>query len=210
MKTSKRDTLFSLLVGGLTAFFLIFIFKNPYIKEFEGLKDSVILWFFPFIFPVLFLFGIFLAEVLSKISNVFYQIARFAEVGILNTAIDFGILNLLIWLTGVTGGILIIPINAVSFMFATTNSYFWNKFWTFESGKTEEARGREFITFLVVSGIGIAINTAIVAIGTTFITPWFSLSPGAWANVMKILATFTAMTWNFLGYKFIVFKKQAI
>jgi putative flippase GtrA len=207
MKISKRNTLFSLAVGGITGLFLIFVLKNPYIEEFKGVKDLPILWFLPVIFPVIFLFGTFLAEILSKISKVFSQIARFAEVGILNTAIDFGILNLLIWLTGVTGGILIVPLNAVSFMCATTNSYFWNKFWTFDSGKSEGVRGKEFAAFLIVSGIGIAINTGIVAVGTTFISPLFSLSPGAWANVMKILATFIAMTWNFLGYKFIVFKK---
>jgi putative flippase GtrA len=207
MKTSKRDALFSLLVGGITALFLIFLIKNPYIEEFKGLRDMGISWMLPIAFPLLFLLGTFIADLLSKILKVFSQIARFAEVGILNTSIDFGILNLLMWLTGITGGALIIPLNAVSFICATTNSYFWNKFWTFGSGKKEKAKAGEFATFLIVSGIGIAINTGIVAFGTTFVSPMFSLSPGAWANVMKLFATFASMTWNFLGYKFVVFKK---
>ncbi len=101
----------------------------------------------------------------------------------------------------------IAPLNAFSFLCATSNSYYWNKSWTFSSSEPKKASGKEFVQFLIISAIGIAINTGIVVLGTIFILPWFSLSAGAWANVMKLLATFVSMVWNFLGYKFIVFKK---
>ncbi|MFN3247220.1 MAG: GtrA family protein, partial [Leptonema sp. (in: bacteria)] len=47
--------------------------------------------------------------------------------------VDMGILNVLVGLTGITSGFFLIPMNAISFLAAVTNSYYWNKFWTFQS-----------------------------------------------------------------------------
>jgi putative flippase GtrA len=202
----KKNLICSSIVGFLTSWFLIFVIKNPFIEEFKGLAslgDKV--WWLLLITPVLFFVGMLAAIFISRIISVFLQLAKFAEVGILNTAIDFGILNLLIWLTGITGGWAIAPLNAASFLCATTNSYFWNKFWTFK--KKGGAAGGEFVQFLVISAIGIGINTGIVVAGTTLISPALGMSPAAWANIMKLLATFVSLVWNFLGYKFIVFKE---
>ena len=201
----KRNLLYSLITGFLTSWFLIFIIKNPFIEEFRGLAAlDRIVWWLPLAFPIIFLLGILAAQLFARVVGIFLQLVKFAEVGAFNTAIDFGILNLLIWLTGVTSGWAIAPLNAISFMAATTNSYFWNKSWTFK--KKGRVGGGEFLQFLIVSGIGIGINTAIVAAGTGLILPAFGMSAAAWANVMKVLATFVSMTWNFLGYKFVVFK----
>jgi len=208
MKLTKKDIIYSLIIGEVSSWFFIFIVKNPYIEEFKSIGLSpVIIWSLPIVFPVVFLIGTFIAKLLSRLAKVIYQIARFAEVGVMNTFIDFGILNLLIWITGITGGVAIAPLNAFSFLCATSNSYFWNKFWTFSSSGEKKASGKEFTQFLIISAIGIAINTGIVVWGTSSFCPCSSLSAGAWANVMKLLATFISMVWNFLGYKFIVFKK---
>lgn len=201
----KIDILAALIIGEVSSWFLIFVIKNPYVEEFKQLVIlEKIVWLLPFVLPVLFLFGVLVAGFLAKILRIFYQLAKFVEVGFLNTVIDFGILNLLIWLTGITGGFAIAPLNAISFLCATTNSYFWNKFWTFK--KVGTTPGKEFVQFLIISTIGIGMNTGIVVAGTSLISPFFGLSAGAWANLMKLLATFVAMVWNFLGYKFVVFK----
>ena len=132
MKLTKKDIIYSLIIGEVSSWFFIFIVKNPYIEEFKSIGLSpVIIWSLPIVFPVVFLIGTFIAKLLSKLAKVIYQIARFAEVGVMNTFIDFGILNLLIWITRITGGLAIAPLNAFSFLCATSNSYFWNKFWTF-------------------------------------------------------------------------------
>lgn len=202
----KRDILFAVICGEISSWFLIFVIKNPYIEELKGLTGiENLIWLLPLIFPLIFLLGIITAELLGRLIKVFHQIIIFAEVGILNTMIDFGILNLLIWLTGITGGWNLAPLNAISFLFATTNSYFWNKFWTFKTKK--EASGKEFSQFLIISVIGMGVNTGIVVAGTSLISPLAGLSLGAWANIIKLAATIFSMIWNFIGYKFIVFKK---
>lgn len=206
MKVPKKDIIASLICGEITSWFLIFVIKNPYIEELKSLSQiENLIWLLPVISPLIFLVGVLVGNFLSEIWQVFKQIVRFGEVGVLNTFIDFGILNLLISLSGITSGILLAPLNTVSFLTAVTNSYYWNKFWTFE--KKSKIKGQEFFQFLLISGIGWGINTGIVVLGTTFIVPGFTISAGAGVNVMKILAALVSTTWNFLGYKFIVFKK---
>lgn len=207
----KKDYLFSLIAGFLTSLFLIFVIKNPLLKEIQGLLIlEKIVWFLPVFLSLGFLFGFWFSKIIAKKILVMMQIVKFVEIGVLNTFVDFGILNILIWTTGVTFGWKIALINTVSFTCAVINSYFWNKHWTFEQ-KENKVRGgeKEFFQFLVVSVIGWLLNTGIVFLGTTFMSPLFGISGGLWVNLMKILATAVSMVWNFIGYKFWVFKKQS-
>lgn len=140
--------------------------------------------------------------------NLIKQFLKFAAVGVVNTTIDFAVLNLLMFLTGVYSGRWIILFNSISFTAAVINSYFLNKYWTFkkEGGETGQIT-REFSQFFVVSIIGLLLNSGIVYGISTFIPALFGLSSALWANFSKILATAVSMIWNFVGYKFIVFKK---
>jgi len=204
----KRDIYFSLILGFFSGLFLFFVFKNPYIEEFQRMREvEKFSFLLIFVFPIGFLIATLIGKYLSKFFKLIYQFIKFIEVGVLNTAVDFGILNILIWITGITGGWRISPLNVISFLCAVTNSYFWNKFWTFSQKTQEKVKGKEFFQFLIISVIGVGINTGIVVSGTSFVLPLFGMSSGAWANVMKLFATFVSMIWNFLGYKFIVFKK---
>ncbi len=206
MSNNRKDIILSLVCGELTAWFLLFVVKNPYVTEFKSLaKIGSLIWILPIVFPVVFLIGVLVAQLISRFIKVINQVVRFVEVGILNTFIDVGILNILIWLSGITAGGRLTPLNSISFLCAATNSYFWNKLWTFK--KEGQVQGKEFTQFLAVSAVGWLINTLIVVLGTTFFPPIAFLSAGAWVNVMKLVAIFVAMFWNFTGYKFIVFKK---
>ncbi len=202
----KKDILLSLVCGEIASWFLIFIVKNPYIKEFEELaKIKSIIVSLPIILPLIFFAGIIGAKLFEKFFQPIFQFAKFVEIGILNTVIDMGILNFLAGLTGITSGSYLIPINTFSFLVAATNSYYWNKFWTFKMGV--KMVKKEFLSFVLISAIGLGINTGIVFLGTTFISPLGDFSAGAWLNIVKISAILIVMFWNFLGYKFIVFKK---
>lgn len=203
----KKDIVLSFLSGEIASWFLIFIIKNPYVKEFENLAQiKSFLFFLPIVFPLIFLMGIIGAKFFEKIFQPIFQFAKFVEIGILNTFVDMGVLNLLTGLTGITSGLYLIPMNATSFLVAVTNSYYWNKFWTFKRGM--KMVKKEFLSFVVISAIGLGINTGVVFLGTTIFLPLANLSAGAWLNLVKIFATLIVMFWNFLGYKFIVFKKQ--
>ena len=142
-------------------------------------------------------------------SKLIRQFSKFVVIGFMNTAIDFAVLNLLMWQTGIYKGQWIILLNAIAFAVAVINSYFWNKLWTFRAKEADEPGeiAKEFSQFIMVTLVGVAINSSIVFGVTTFIPPFFGLSPELWANLAKAAATGFSLIWNFIGYKFIVFKK---
>lgn len=140
------------------------------------------------------------------VARLFEQFSKFVAVGLLNTGIDFALLNILMAATGITSGVGIGILNTVSFTAATLNSYLLNKRWTFGDRDKTDAR-KKFIQFVAVSAIGAAINGGTVYLVSTFVPPVFGMTPQLWANVAKIFATGFSLTWNFLGYKFFVFKR---
>jgi len=194
---TKNDLGFSLFTAFITSIFLYPTLKTTNI--YDKLPVPLVLLFL--IFPAVSIIGMFLISVIAKKLPFLWQVTKFAQIGVLNTAIDFGILNFLIGLTQITSGIGIIFINATSFTTALINSYFWNKNWVFAGNKKSN-----FVTFAAVTLIGLSINTGVVYTFTTFIPPVIIKSPTLWANVAKLLATALSLVWNFTGYKLIVFK----
>ena len=141
--------------------------------------------------------------------RLIHQFSKFAVVGLLNTAIDFAILNILTLITGITQGGGVFVINTVAFTVATVNSYYFNKHWTFRDQDKKEEK-RKFLQFIAISVIGAAINGGVVVLITTSVSPIFAslgLADQWWVNIAKIFATGVSLIWNFVGYKFIVFKK---
>ncbi len=60
-----------------------------------------------------------------------YQLVRFVGIGFLNTAVDFAVLNFLMFYFDVFKGYAVGGFAAVSFTAAMLHSYFWNKYWAF-------------------------------------------------------------------------------
>ena len=133
--------------------------------------------------------------------QVLQQIIKFVIVGVSNTLVDLAVLNTLIFLTGIASGGAFSLFKATSFLVAVTNSYFWNRRWTFRSDK------QVFIQFFVVSTIGLLLNVGTASFVVNMLGPQLGLSEKIWANVGAVGGTLVVMTWNFLGYKFIVFKR---
>ena len=142
----------------------------------------------------------------ERLLRVSKQFSKFVLIGGVNTAIDFAVLNIEIKLTGITSGSGLFVLNTISFLVAVINSYFMNKYWTFQD-VTRNREETKFAQFIAVSLAGSGINSSIVAGITTFIAPAFGISPILWANVAKLLATGISLVWNFVGYKLFVFKK---
>jgi putative flippase GtrA len=163
------------------------------------------LWLLIIIFPFLGLIGMYLASLIGKKFLSFYQIAKFFLVGTLNTFIDLGVLNFFIWISGIAKGIFYSFFKTISFLAAVTNSYFWNKYWTFE--KREKPKKEEFLKFLTFTTIGLFINVGIASFIVNIIGPKFGITEKIWASFGAIVAAFFAFLWNFSSSKFLVFKK---
>lgn len=136
----------------------------------------------------------------------FREFLKFSIVGVLNTILDFAILNALSAVTRTYSGPLIILFNLAAFSGAVTQSYFLNKRWTFR--RAGPGTRKEYGVFVLVNVGGAVLNSAIVFAMTTFIAPPFSVHPQLWLNTAKILAIPVSMLWNFAGAKFLVFRKR--
>ncbi|MCR4328529.1 MAG: GtrA family protein [Patescibacteria group bacterium] len=151
-------------------------------------------------------FALFVAYFLGLRVPALYQFAKFGAVGTLNTLISFGLLNLQSLVFHVTSGMLIPVFATVAFVGATTNSFFWNKFWTF--GSRENAHTGEAFKFYLVSFIGWGVNVSTVSFVVNVI-PHSGISPEIWLNVGGLCGVAASFLLNFLGYKFWVFKNHS-
>ncbi len=88
---------------------------------------------------------------------------------------------------------------------------FWKSFGLTIKGATSVGQDntKQFVIFLIVSLIGLTINSVILVFAASFITPILSESQNAATikNIAKILATLISLMWNFAGYKLLVFKR---
>ncbi|MEK7512925.1 MAG: GtrA family protein [Patescibacteria group bacterium] len=149
--------------------------------------------------------ALFLLKLLSRRWRVFEQFGKFAAVGTLNTLLDLSVLNGLIALSGIASGVGFAGFKALSFIVGTTNSYFWNKFWTFESRMPVTAR--EYLRFATFTLIGTIINVSVASFVVNVVDAPEGMSPKLWANVGALIAVAASFLWNFLSYRLVVFKQ---
>jgi putative flippase GtrA len=124
-------------------------------------------------------------------------------VGVVNTLIDFGVLNALLLLTEETGGMALLACNAVAFLCANLNSYFANRTWTFAG--PEAASLNEFGVFLGIAFLGLLINSLVLWLLTSGLP-----SSLGYINLAKIGATGVSMVWNFCGYRMLLTRQVAV
>ena len=207
IQLKKVDLILTLVIGEICAWLIILIGKN---LSGENPAIFILLPYFkylPIVFPVLCLMGLLVAYFLGKAIPIIYQLAKFILVGGLNFLIDMGVLNFLIFATGISTGITQSGFKAVSFLLAMLNSYLGNKYWTFKR-TTQEGVFQEFLQFLIVSVIGFAFNLTIDYVFVNTVGPLGGMALKTWAQFSAFVAAALAMVWNFLGYKFIVFNTK--
>lgn len=150
---------------------------------------------------------LWIAYLVSKWLKGIYQFAQFAAVGTLNSFIDLGVFNLETFLYGssLIGNVLFAFFKAISFLFATTNSFIWNKNWTFnDSG--ENANAGKVVEFYTIAIIGWVLNVGV----STLVKMSGPSGSHVWVNIVAPLGGIAAsFIWNFVGYKYFVFKKKA-
>ena len=198
---NKKDLLLVTIIGGAVGILVQPMIQNLVISPTFFIRVGAFLGFLIFA-P----FALTVAYFLSKILPVLYQFAKFGAVGVLNSFIDFGILNLLIFLFSIRSGLLFSIFKAISFLCATTNSYFWNKYWTFESSnKPKVSEAAKFYTIAIIGGF---LNVSVASLIFSGIHRPEYIPVNLWANVAALGGILSAFIWNFLGYKFVVFKKE--
>jgi putative flippase GtrA len=125
---------------------------------------------------------------------------KFAVVGTIGAAIDFGVMNLLTQAMSMS----LVPAGTISFICAVSSNFIWNRFWTYPDSRSRSIT-RQLVMFFAVNIAGVAIRIPILH----FIEPPLlnllnnmgvrgPLSPGIMAkNLTLALAVGIVMLWNF-------------
>jgi len=201
MKLTTRDLIFGAINGAFIGLLAPFIFSNI------GAQLPIPIILFVLIVAIGAALGIAVGYFLSKmIRPFFFQLAKFGLIGVTNTVVDLGIYNLFIYLSDVSSGYMIIVFKSFSVLAAIVNSYLWNKFWSFEQKEMRNIKA-EFRQFLRISLVGLLLNVGITAFVVNVINTPAGITEKAWANIGALTASVLVLTWNFVGFKFFVFKK---
>lgn len=212
----KKDYIFGIIAGFIIGALLMPILQTAKPELFLSLKFALI----P-VFTVLVPLGLVVASWISRAVPIIWQLAKFIVIGVLNTLVDIGALAYMLYLASLSSShvassdilfTFFVPVafytlyKSISFLIANVNSYFWNKYWTFEVSDGKKS-STELTQFLIVSFIGFIINVA----ASSFIFSSFhkigGMTPDQWALVGAAAGSISGLAWNFIGYKFIVFKK---
>ena len=137
---------------------------------------------------------------------ILLQAFKFIVAGILNTATDLLILNALILsfdhnFSSTTYAVF----KTISFLAALTLSFFLNKYWVFKKSRLNSRRGEKTL-FVFVSVMAFLINVLIASFVFTVLNRANIVGVAVAANVGALVGTITVLVWNFVCYKFLVFK----
>ena len=82
---------------------------------------------------------------------------KFLFVGITGAAVDFGIMNLM----RIVVGLSLVWSQAISFSVAVINNFLWNRYWTYPDSRSK-APYRQLIQFFLINLVGILVRTPLV------------------------------------------------
>jgi putative flippase GtrA len=122
------------------------------------------------------------------------QFAKYVSVGLVATALDFGILYLLVEY----GHLFYLLAAVISVSIVLWISFTLNKYWTFEN--FEKKYFQQFLKYCISHAIALAVSLAILA----FLVQVFHL----WYLFAKVFATVGAAITNFLLVKNFIFSRS--
>ncbi|MEK7197970.1 MAG: GtrA family protein, partial [Patescibacteria group bacterium] len=212
IKITKKDFLLAVLAGELAAWLSFPVLKN--LKVFNMLAERGIDAIGFSVFWILFVpagaiaglgFFYFLAKYKDRVG--FFELGKYGIIGVLNTMLNAGAYNLLIFITNIASGITLDIFFIAAFIVTVVNSFFWNKFWSFAEKNIENIK-KEAIQFFGISAAVALINAVILHIIVNIIGAPSGVEPKIWANVALGFTIITAFLGNFFSYKYIVFSDK--
>ncbi len=124
-----------------------------------------------------------------------FKVVSFGLIGVVNTAVDFGMFSVGYYLFGLP----IVVANLISWAFAVTCSYVLNSKITFSIDTRRAFTLRSYLAFLAAQLTGFAANTTTVVIASHFMPVLFG----------KVLAIGASFLVNFSLSHFLVFRRPA-
>jgi putative flippase GtrA len=199
----KIDIILALITGEGVAWLFVWLIKNS-----PSINLPFLNWLLPVLFPIMAVIAIWISYLIGKKFLFVYQLAKFILIGAFFAIFDLIILNILLEYFGISKNetVKYAAFVATSFVIATTVKYAADKYWAFEKTGREKM-GMEFGKFFAITLISGVIQTAVASFLFAFLSSSSGTNELVAGNIGKIGGIIIASAWNFIGYKFIVFKK---
>jgi len=126
---------------------------------------------------------------------------KFAIVGAIGAAVDFGIANLLVYALHIS----LTAAGTISFICAIISNYTWNRLWTYPDSRSKSPL-TQFVQFSVTSVLGLTIRVPILKFGEPLLLRFFEglpfqfpiVTPDFLAkNFTLAIAVIIVMFWNY-------------
>ena len=145
----------------------------------------------------------------EKLRSGAADFVRFGLVGVSNSAVDFGVTNLLVLTFNAKNSLSLMAISVVACALATLNSYLLNRSWTFRMSGPARRAG-EVSQFFAVALMAMLVNTSIFLFVTKYAPDRLAVGHMAAVNLGKLAGIVTAFGFSFLGYRFGVFQTERL
>lgn len=173
----------------------------PFAKT-AGLSDLLSIGLVPFLLIVENA-ALAVARYITAINTL--PFVRYGANGLFNTAIDMCFVLLFSIVTSIYTGWTLLAFNAASFVAVNVFSFFMNRSWVFKV-KTR-ARFNEFLSFALVLGSSLLLNSALLFILTTLVDRGM-FSESQWVALAKSVAIIACLMWNFVLFRYFVFPER--
>jgi len=205
MNKKIQDSIFA----SVTGFVVAFIFAD----FLQATKFSGFAWHLFWLFPVLSVVCLEIANQIGKKITFIDEAAKFFLVGAFSAVVDIKVFQFSAWILGLIIFVSPLVSKSISFLVSTVVKYGGNKIWVFSaqggpaSGWENKYLAKELLQFFTITLIGMIIDVATFYYFTKIMGPQFSMQPKIWEELSIVFSALVAALWNFLGYKFWVFKK---
>ncbi len=136
-----------------------------------------------------------------EVRSLVLKFLKFGVVGASGFVIHGGLLYLLRDVVGINQFLA----NVIGFVAAASSNYVLNRVWTFRSRETQV--GVEYLKFILVSVVGLGINTGSLWLLTRLIPAWSG--EGDWRfYILWAVAVGITTLWNFFGNMLFTFKQK--
>ncbi len=138
--------------------------------------------------------------------RLLWQMPRFAIVGLMNATLDLLVLNGLLWLfpTTITSSVLLYTI--IAYSVGAANSFFLNKYWTFQH--RQRTNSKELLRFTMTVLLGLGWSMLCIWLASIIAHP-FITNTTIWTNLSKVVALGSAAFLSFLAMRLWIFVKPS-
>lgn len=141
-----------------------------------------------------------------RLRNFGSRFSKFSVVGAANAAVDYAVLNLLLWLYPTGSNTDVVLYNLVALVAANINSYLGNAFWTFR--ERAEPSSRQRMLFALQALLNIGVSSGLFWLCIHLLSAYTSLPLFVGENIAKTISIVAASVMSFFIMRYLVFSRR--